>query len=1186
VPEGQGLDQPRFDARRHLAGCEACQKLVAMHERLSNSLRELQQAEPAGGSDECPSKNSIYELVAGLVEGKEAELLLNHAAECDHCGPLLREGAEILGPADAEEGEARIKALQTSSAEWQAKVARKLASVGVPPEYRPETAEPVKRYRWFPTVPAWGYVGAGVVVVGLAIVATIAWHSRPAYTNSLLAEAYAEHRTLEVRIPGAKYAPMRVERGSGISSLEKPSSLLKAEALIAENLRRAPNDSAWLQAKARADLLDGNYQSAIKSLQLALETQSGSPSLLADMGSAYYVRAEATGRPGDYGSAIQSLSEALAKSPNDPVILFNRALACEQMLLYDQAIKDWEQYLRVEPTGEWAESVRHKLERVRQEKKERDSRSAEPLLSPTEISEAIKVNRDSTIKTLDRRAEQYLGVAVQSWIPQVYSGNGSPVTSGVTRRALEILAEILRDRHDDSWLATFLQNRPASKLAQGVQFLGASEEALRAGRYYQSTKLAEKSASAFRESGNEPGVLQASFAVMLAQSLALKFGDCAGTAARTLPLLSARRYAWLHAQVLLQKGECLEGSAETDQALKAILLGGDIAREAHYPGLQLRAAAFEAARRNDIAGADRALRSVIGGLRIFWTSDLPNGTAETLYTVLSDIALSKNWNFIDMFAEAEILADFPPKDDVDLAVQEQVLAGAQERAGEYEAAEQTLERIVRQMAMLPEDPAVNIRKAEISLENAKIQLQLGRTDDAEATLAGVGGQFEKLDPGLFQAEYFRVYAETLLTLGRENRARTLLERALSISEKSLAGLHLEADKLAWSRARGSIYRDLLEIKLKSESPAAALAWWEWYRGASLRSSAAWNGSLVAAYDRSAIPQPLSPEMLPDGTALISYAVLRDSVLGFVMRNKTVTVRTLRSSGDPKLQELHFLHLCADPSLGLDAFRNASRKLYNALFAVLEPDVRGARALRIETDGILDRIPFDLLQDGAGRYLADRFEITYSSGVAYANRAKLGGISAASAAVIVVAPQQQESSQAALPGAAEEGSDVARYFRNASILSGSQVTREAVLSKLREAQEFHFVGHAVAGADRVGLLLGPETLLDARDLAAAQPRGLRLAVLSACETANGEEGSFADINSVARTLVASGVPQIVASRWNVDSVVTRDLMKEFYSRLMIGKTPTDALRDAVRRVRSLPGYEHPYYWGAFAVFGSS
>ena len=205
--------------------------------------------------------------------------------------------------------------------------------------------------------PAYTFAAIAAAIVAWIGVRTL----RPPSAEQLLAQAYSEHRTLEVRIPGAKYTPVQAERGVGGSNFDKPPSLLKAELLIGENLRKSPNDPAWLEARARADLLDGNYESAIKSLQLALETQPDSPALLTDLGSAYFVRAESANQPIDYGNAVESLGKALAKSPDDPVALFNHALACDRLFLYSQEMDDWEHYLRVDRQGEWSDDARRRL---------------------------------------------------------------------------------------------------------------------------------------------------------------------------------------------------------------------------------------------------------------------------------------------------------------------------------------------------------------------------------------------------------------------------------------------------------------------------------------------------------------------------------------------------------------------------------------------------------------------------------------------------------------------------------------------------------------------------------------------------------------------------------------------------------------------------------------------------------
>ena len=1177
------------EARRHLGICKACQTLVSMHREGDRVLRRLGEGIPKDAESACPSAQSLNELAAGLIHPENAERLLRHALQCDHCGPLLRQAAETFSPHQTPDEEAHLSSLQTSRPEWQASVAQRLASMSIQHDARPSLPLRSQQRRRIQIVPGgrWIYAAAAALVLATAAMSVLIWRSRPSYANQLLAQAYTEHRTLEMRIAGAKYAPMRVQRGAGASSLDKPASLLEAETLIVERLRKNPSDPTWLDARARADLLDGNYESAIGSLQRALETQPDSPPLLTDLGSAYFLRAEVTDRTTDYGNAIESLGRGLVKSPDDPVALFNRALASERIFLYTQAVIDWEHYLRVDPNGGWADDARNNLQRVKQKIAEREKRTAAPLLSPRAFSAAIDANHEDAVALLDQRTERYLETAIQSWLPQAYEESSSQATRGEARRALEHLSETLKDRHDDTWLVDFLQSPPSPNHEEALRSLLASDEALHSGQYGLSTELARKSVRDFERSQNRAGMLRASFALMLAQSFALKYADCLSTAAAATPLLSNTYYRWLQTQTLVQQGECQDSLAQEEDAIQSTSKGVEAARRFHYPGLELRAIAFEAAYRRDTGSADRGLRDLVNGLATFWQTDVTSTRGENLYSVLFNIAEARNWHHVEVFAIAEKISDFPVKDPVDQAVGSELLASAEQRAGDYKAAQATLQRATAQLATLPEDTGVIVRKAEIALENAEIQVQLGDPKGASATLAGLRPQFETADPGLFQAEYFKTYGETYLALGLNASAEALLERALSVAETGLTSFPSEADKLQWSRMEGQIYRDLLEIKLKSGTPREALALWEWYKGASIRAATTKDSKVLAENGRHSLaPAEASSYGLTPGTALISYAVLKNSTAAFVFRDGKVWSHALQLPDDSKLQALRFLNLCADPSANLDSLHAESRRLYDILVAPLESDIRGATALRFETDGILDRIPFDLLRGADGRYLADRFEVTYSPGLAYASHSRLETLSPASAALIVIAAGAQEPSLAPLPEATEEGRDVSSYFHEAKTLSGSQATHAAVLQDLRDATAFHFVGHAAASGEDVGLLLGLDAVVNSRDLVALRPRNLKLAVLSACDTANGDAGTPADVNSIARTLAVAGVPQTVASRWKVDSSVTRELMRAFYSNLMSGKTPADSLRAATAVVRNLPGYQHPYYWGSFAVFGSS
>lgn len=1185
--DGHALEEVRL----HLTTCKACQKLVEIHHELDLTLRELKQGAPNEATSYCPPSDSLNRLAVGLVLPEEAEQLLSHVLECDHCMPMLREATEALSQED-KGGEAKLlSSLQSSKPEWQSRMARMLASRDSPERMNSASVPSSNTAAgfWNALRNPWVYA----FVTAALVMAITSWfvlsrRSGPSYATQLLAQAYTAHRTLEVRIPGANYAPLRIQRGYGSSSLERPASLLKAETLIVEGLRESPNDPRWLEAKARADLLDGNYESAIKTLQRTLETQQESPQLLTDLGSGYFLRAEAADRSTDYGNAIETLSKGLAKSPDDSVALFNRALAFERMFLYSQAVDDWEHYLRLDRDGDWANEARINLQRVKQKLADREKQSSMPLLSPKAFVATIYADHVSAVAQLDGRIEQYLEMALHSWLPQTYASSANLQGTRVdSRRALQYLANILEQWHDDDWLVDFLGSPPSPVQDRALRSLLAGEDALHNGRYGQSAELYRDSERDFELSGNHAGMLRAEFDRMLAQSFALRYSDCLRTATGLVPSLSTSRYRWLQAQSFIQRGLCQDAMEQEDEAIRSTRRGAEIAKHYHYPGLELRATAFEAAYSPGSANGDQRLHSLIDGLETFWHTEATNTRGENLYSVLFSIAGTRDWHYVEAASMAEKIRDFPARDPVDQAVALEILAGAQERAGDYKAAQETLQTAMAHLASLPEDGGTVLRKAEMALDSAAIQLQLGDAKGASTALAKLRPQFEAADTGLFQAEYFETYGEAYVALGLSAQAEPLLTRALSVTEIGLVSLKSEADKLQWSRIEGQVYRDLVAIKLKTGLTSEAFALWESYKGASLRAAVSKRASALVENAVHSPSQPFaSSYALASGTTVVSYVLLKKSATAFVFSDGNLRSYELQIPDGANLRARHFLELCADPSADSSSFDAESRRLYGILISPLESDIKSAKALRFETDGILDGIPFDLLRGPDGGYLADRFEVSYSLGLAYKRHLQLEPITRGSAALIVLATATQDSAMGVLPEANEEGKDVSSYFREATILSGSQATRANVLRSLQDAQLFHFIGHGVAGVDKVGLILGPEMLLDSRDLVSLPPRKLKLAVLSACDTANGEDGTYSDVGSLARTFVVLGVPQTVASRWKVDSRVTRQLMERFYWNLMAGKSPADSLHAATLEVRSLPGYEHPYYWGSFAVFGTS
>src|SRR6201999_2066262 len=103
----------------------------------------------------------------------------------------------------------------------------------------------------------------------------------------------------------------------------------------------------------------------IKTLHGALGLNPTSRPIKIDLASAYFERAQTAARVEDLGTAAELLSQVLNEDPNDPIALFNRAIVYQKLFLYEQAIQDWEHYLRIDPQGDWSSEAKSRLDALR-----------------------------------------------------------------------------------------------------------------------------------------------------------------------------------------------------------------------------------------------------------------------------------------------------------------------------------------------------------------------------------------------------------------------------------------------------------------------------------------------------------------------------------------------------------------------------------------------------------------------------------------------------------------------------------------------------------------------------------------------------------------------------------------------------------------------------------------------------
>jgi CHAT domain-containing protein len=98
-------------------------------------------------------------------------------------------------------------------------------------------------------------------------------------------------------------------------------------------------------------------------------------------------------------------------------------------------------------------------------------------------------------------------------------------------------------------------------------------------------------------------------------------------------------------------------------------------------------------------------------------------------------------------------------------------------------------------------------------------------------------------------------------------------------------------------------------------------------------------------------------------------------------------------------------------------------------------------------------------------------------------------------------------------------------------------------------------------------------------------GVAVVVLGACSTAAGRASASEGVLGLARSVLAAGVPSVVASLWPVEDATTSRLRTRFHVQLRAGKSTSSALRAAQLALlrnggSSVPGLS----WSAFQVYG--
>ena len=309
----------------------------------------------------------------------------------------------------------------------------------------------------------------------------------------------------------------------------------------------------------------------------------------------------------------------------------------------------------------------------------------------------------------------------------------------------------------------------------------------------------------------------------------------------------------------------------------------------------------------------------------------------------------------------------------------------------------------------------------------------------------------------------------------------------------------------------------------------------------------------------------------------------------------------------------------------------ARALDERVMRPLRASLNGATRLLISPDGGLNLVPFEALVDEHGRYLIERYGMTYFTSGRDLLRMEVPKGTPGRPLIVAdplfgepagraVARNRTGSVRrsvtggreigslyfAPLSGSAAEARAIKSLFPDATLLTGRRATK-ASLETASAPSILHIASHgffledaglsgslvsqnpllrsglALAGANLPGPAQG-DGILTALEAAGLDLWGTHLVTLSACDTGVGEVRNGEGVYGLRRAFILAGAETLVMSLWPVSDAVARDTMVAYYARLRTGMGRGDALRQAKLSILKRPAMRHPYYWAGFIQSG--
>lgn len=329
----------------------------------------------------------------------------------------------------------------------------------------------------------------------------------------------------------------------------------------------------------------------------------------------------------------------------------------------------------------------------------------------------------------------------------------------------------------------------------------------------------------------------------------------------------------------------------------------------------------------------------------------------------------------------------------------------------------------------------------------------------------------------------------------------------------------------------------------------------------------------------------------DSTAAVIYAMILSDRIEVILKLPQQPLRHYATflPQDQVEQTLESLRRnIAEP----DALRQSQSQAQQVYNWLIQPGAEAIAQSQIKTlvfvlDGLLRNIPMSALYSGQ-QYLIEQYAITLSPSLQLFDPKPM---STDHLSALAAGLDQARQGFSPLPYVNSELAQIQSQVQS-QVLLNQQFTTQAFQTEI-DSQPFSIVHLATHGqfssnVDETFILTWDRTI-NVNELntllrtQGQQRQPLELLVLSACETAAGDQRAVLGLAGVA---IRAGARSTIASLWSVNDESTALLMNQFYQELLNQALPkAEALRRAQLALLHTPEYQLPIFWAPYVLIGS-